>query len=173
MKWTPIAAGLLSVVPLTCHAAIYLTTEQAQALMFPAMSMQHIKLNITSDLNAALKKSSGMYHPFTADQVYKTANGGWFIIDKVLGKHEMITYAVGLNANGTIKQVEILEYNESYGGQVRNTTWRNQFVGKSIKDKIELNSDIQNISGATLSSKHLTDGIKRIVALHDLLLKTL
>ena len=173
MKWTPIAAGLLSVMPLTSHAAIYLTTEQAQALMFPAMSMQHITLNITNDLNVALKKSSGIYHAFTGDQVYKTSNGGWFIIDKVLGKHEMITYAVGLNANGTVKQVEILEYNESYGGQVRNSTWRNQFVGKSIKDKLGLNSDIRNISGATLSSKHLTEGIKRIVALHDLLLKTL
>ena len=36
---------------------------------------------------------------------------------------------------------------------------------------LKLDEDIQNISGATLSCRHLTDGVKRLLALYDLVLK--
>jgi Na+-translocating ferredoxin:NAD+ oxidoreductase RnfG subunit len=81
----------------------------------------------------------------------------------VVGKHEYITYAVGINPNGTVKQIEIMQYNESYGYEVRNASWRAQFVGKSARSPLQLNGDIKNISGATLSSKHITDGVKRLL----------
>jgi uncharacterized protein with FMN-binding domain len=32
-------------------------------------------------------------------------------------------------------------------------------------------SDIRIISGATLSSRHITEGIKRVLAIHDLFLR--
>ena len=85
----------------------------------------------------------------------------------------MIIYAVSLTAKGAVKQVEILEYNETYGGEVRGDAWRQQFVGKTSAAPLVLNKDIKNISGATLSSKHLTDGVKRILSFHDLVLKSL
>jgi Na+-translocating ferredoxin:NAD+ oxidoreductase RnfG subunit len=83
----------------------------------------------------------------------------------------MITYAVGINANGTVKQIEILQYNESYGYEVRNASWRAQFVGKNSASPLQLNGDIKNISGATLSSKHVTDGVKRVLRMFESSLK--
>jgi Na+-translocating ferredoxin:NAD+ oxidoreductase RnfG subunit len=83
----------------------------------------------------------------------------------------MITYAVGLNSAGSITGIEILEYVESYGYEVAEAQWRNQFVGKNIDDPIKLNQDIQNIGGATLSCKHITDGVKRVAVLYELVLK--
>jgi Na+-translocating ferredoxin:NAD+ oxidoreductase RnfG subunit len=71
--------------------------------------------------------------------------------------------AVGINANGTVKQIEIMDYRESYGYEVRDAAWRAQFVGKSANSPLQLDADIKNISGATLSSKHVTDGVKRIL----------
>lgn len=62
-----------------------------------------------------------------------------------------------------MKQIEIMQYNESYGYEVRNASWRAQFVGKSAHSPLQLNVDIKNISGATLSSKHITDGVKRLL----------
>ncbi len=35
---------------------------------------------------------------------------------------------------------------------------------------LKLTEDIQNISGATLSSKHITDGVRRLLATYDLVL---
>jgi len=66
--------------------------------------------------------------------------------------------------------VEILEYRETYGDQVRNEAWRAQFTGKTHAAPLKLGTDIQNISGATLSSRHITDGVKRLLTTYDLVL---
>jgi Na+-transporting NADH:ubiquinone oxidoreductase subunit NqrC len=64
-----------------------------------------------------------------------------------------------------------MEYVESYGYEVADAQWRKQFTGKTTANPIKLNQDIQNIGGATLSCKHLTDGIKRITVLYGLALQ--
>ena len=56
-----------------------------------------------------------------------------------------------------------MQYIESYGYEVREAQWRAQFVGKSASSPLELNNDITNISGATLSSRHVTEGVKRVL----------
>ena len=52
-------------------------------------------------------------------------------------------------------------YRETYGYEIRNDKWRAQFVGKNANSKLKLDDDIKNISGATLSCRHITDGVKR------------
>jgi Na+-translocating ferredoxin:NAD+ oxidoreductase RnfG subunit len=103
--------------------------------------------------------------------VWKVSNGGWFIVDQVLGKHEYITYALGLTATGAVKQIEILDYRETYGYQVRDESWRQQFVGKTAESPLNLDRDIRNISGATLSSRHITDGVRRLLVTYDVALR--
>ncbi len=88
----------------------------------------------------------------------------------MVGKHEFITYAVALDASGAVKDIEILDYRESYGGQVREAAWRAQFTGKRYGTPLKLGADIKNISGATLSSKHVTDGVRRILATYAVVL---
>jgi Na+-transporting NADH:ubiquinone oxidoreductase subunit NqrC len=88
----------------------------------------------------------------------------------VIGKHEFITYALALGADGTVRGVEILEYRESYGGEIRNPKWRQQFVGKRPGSQLRLDKDIKNISGATLSSRHVTDGVRRLLVTYQMLL---
>ncbi|MDE2419613.1 MAG: FMN-binding protein [Gammaproteobacteria bacterium] len=173
MKWSPLASTLLCVTPIVCHSAVYLTTEQAQKLIFPNATLQKIAVHLTPEQQKALDKTSNVSYAIETDQIYKSSDGGWFMIDQALGKHEMITYAIGINADGSIKQVEILQYNESYGEQVRGASWRQQFVGKTATSPLTLNKDIHNISGATLSSKHLTDSIRRVLQFHALVLKSL
>jgi Na+-translocating ferredoxin:NAD+ oxidoreductase RnfG subunit len=90
-------------------------------------------------------------------------------IDKVFGKHQLITYAVGINADGVIQGVEIMDYQETYGYEIRDKTWRQHFVGKTVQDPLRLDKDIPNISGATLSSKHVTDGVRRLLQLYETL----
>lgn len=105
--------------------------------------------------------------------MWRVEDRGFFVIDQVVGKHELITYAVGLNPDGSIRQIEILEYRETYGSEVRNAAWRQQFVGKTAASPVKLNQDITNITGATLSSKHITDGVRRVLAVYDMALKGL
>jgi Na+-translocating ferredoxin:NAD+ oxidoreductase RnfG subunit len=93
---------------------------------------------------------------------------GYFYVDEVVGKHDLITYAVALTNDGAVRQVEILEYREAYGGEVKAESWRRQFTGRTHNDPVQIGRDIQNISGATLSCQHVTDGIRRLLAIHAL-----
>jgi len=84
----------------------------------------------------------------------------------VIGKHLYIDYAVALNASGAVQRVEILEYRESYGGEITSPSWLAQFVGKTSASPLSVGNDIRNISGATLSSHHVTEGVKKILGLY-------
>lgn len=175
MNWKPhplAVAGLALVsIPLIAEAKIYLSIEQAQKILMPHKQLSKMPMIITDDLQEKMRSASSIRHPFQGDQIWKTNDGGWFIVDEVVGKHEMITYAVGLSPSGAITGIEILEYVESYGYEVAEAQWRKQFVGKNANDPIKLNQDIQNIGGATLSCKHITDGVKRVAVLYELALK--
>ena len=175
MNWKPnpfLMIGLAAAcAPLVAHAKIYVSIEQAQKILFPNKALTKNPIIITDDLQDKMRSASSIRHPFQGDRIWKTADGGWFVVDEVVGKHEMITYAVALSPTGSVTGIEILEYVESYGYEVAEAQWRNQFIGKTAADPIKLNQDIQNIGGATLSCKHLTDGVKRVAVLYDLALK--
>ena len=90
---------------------------------------------------------------------------GAVIADAVIGKFELIDYAVGVGSDGKVRNVEILTYRESHGYEIKLPAWRAQFAGKGAQAPLRVGEDIANISGATLSCTHVTDGVRRIVAL--------
>ena len=168
LVFAPLAA--LALVPVQAQAVTYLSTAQAQALMFPGQALKPDFRSLTPAQAAAIQKDSGV-NVLTRDfKAWRASDGGWFIEDQVVGKHEFITFALALDAGGAVKGVEILDYRESYGDQVRNPAWRAQFTGKRHGAALKLNGDIRNISGATLSSKHVTDGVRRLLATYALVL---
>ncbi len=175
MNWNPhpltiIGLAMIS-TPMIAQAKIYASVEQAQKLLLPNKQLHQTPILIDKELQEKMRVASSIRHPFQGNRIWKANDGSWFVVDEVVGKHEMITYAVGLNPAGSITGIEILEYVESYGYEVAEAKWRNQFVGKNIDDPIKLNQDIQNIGGATLSCKHIADGVKRVAVLHELVLK--
>ena len=175
MNWNPhpltiIGLAMIS-TPMIAQAKIYTSVEQAQKLLLPNKQLHQTPILIDKELQEKMRVASSIRHPFQGNQIWKANDGSWFVVDEVVGKHEMITYAVGLNPAGSITGIEILEYVESYGYEVAEAQWRNQFVGKNIDDPIKVNQDIQNIGGATLSCKHIADGVKRVAVLHELVLK--
>jgi hypothetical protein len=163
----PISALL---VP-SAFAVQYLSLDQAQKTIFPGKTFTPAPVKLTTSQRKAIEQASGVRVLRDEQQIWRVSGGGWFIVDEVVGKHEFITYAVGLNANGSVKQIEIMDYRETYGGQIRDQKWRAQFVGKTSKSTLKLDSDIKNISGATLSCRHITDGVKRLLALYEITLK--
>ena len=147
MNWTSPAVLALSVTS-AAHAVQYLSLEQAQKHAFPA--------------------ATG-FAVVQADRIWRAEAGGrvlgFFIFDRVIGKHLYIDYSIALDPAGRIRQVDILAYRESYGGEIRSPTWLAQFVGKSSTSPLQVGNDIRNISGATLSSHHVTEGVKRIMTI--------
>ncbi len=156
----PLAAAAVSS---PAYAIVYLSVPQAQQLMFAGQALTALPLTLSSADIAAIERDSGVKVYPGSLRVWKAADG-YFCTDSVIGKHDLIDYAVALSGDGKVRQVEILEYREAYGGEVRNAHWRSQFVGRHHGDPVTVGRDIQNISGATLSSQHLTEGIRRLLA---------
>jgi Na+-translocating ferredoxin:NAD+ oxidoreductase RnfG subunit len=149
-----------------------MTVEQAQALMFPGAALTRAFMTLTNEQTSAIESRSGVHVRTAQVQAWKSSDGSYFIVDQAIGKHELFTIALGLTATGQVKAVEILDYKESYGYEIRNEAWRKQFTGKAAKDTLRLGDNIKNISGATLSCQHVTDTIKRLLATYDIALKT-
>jgi hypothetical protein len=152
------------------YAVTYMTVEQAQTLMFEGSVLTPDARTLTVAQVQAIEADSGVKVADPQLHAWRDAAGGWFILDQVIGKHEFIHYAVALDAMGAVRQLEILDYHESYGGEVHLPGWRRQFVGKRHGSPVQLNSDIKNISGATLSCGHVTEGVRRLLATYALVL---
>jgi Na+-translocating ferredoxin:NAD+ oxidoreductase RnfG subunit len=148
------------------HATVYLTVEQAQQLLFPGAEFVADNRTITPEQEREIERASGVSVRNRTLNLWRVSTGGWFIVDQVIGRHDNIPYAIGLDTDGSVRGIEILEYRESYGGQIREPLWRAQFIGKRHGAALTLKRDIQNISGATLSCRHIADGVKRLLATH-------
>lgn len=166
--WLLLPAAL--VASTSGYATVYFTVEQAQAALWPGAALTPASLTLTSAQRDAIEKASGVRVRSAEVRAWRVAGGGWFLVDEVLGKHEFITYAVGLDATGAVTGLEIMDYRETYGGDVRNEKWRAQFAGKTVRSPLKLDVDIKNISGGTLSSRHITDGVKRLLATYAIAL---
>ncbi|MBI1397660.1 MAG: FMN-binding protein, partial [Betaproteobacteria bacterium] len=101
-------------VPHWACAATYLTVEQAQHILFPGIPLKSQTIHLTEDQKHAIEQHSGVRVRVDDPQVWRAPDGAAFIVDQVIGKHEFITYAVGIDAAGALRGVEILEYRESY-----------------------------------------------------------
>ena len=172
--WLSVPA--LAAAALPAHAVQYLTLEQAQHALFPdAGSFTDARVLLSTEQRRAIEQTSKTRVRGAELAAWRVEAGGklagWFLVDEVYGKHEFITYAVALDATGAVRGIEIMDYRETHGGQVRNANWRAQFTGKRAGAPLELDQDIKNISGATLSCKHIADGVRRLLASYEAVLK--
>ena len=172
--WLSVPA--LAAAALPAHAVQYFTLEQAQHALFPeASGFKDARVLLTADQRDAIEKAAKVRVRVPELHAWRVDAGGtlagWFLVDEVYGKHEFITYAVALDATGAVRGIEIMDYRETHGGQVRNPAWRAQFTGKRAGAPLELDEDIKNISGATLSCKHIADGVRRLLASYEAVLK--
>jgi hypothetical protein len=170
--WHALSLAALVLAP-AAHATEYLSVEAAQRAAFPeATAFVPVRLALDADARAHLAdvaRPPGVRDP----RVWRAMAGdrwlGTFYVDGVIGKQEYIVYALALDAAGRVLRLDILEYRETHGWEIRNDRWRSQFTGKTAADPVEVSRDIANISGATLSCRHVTDGVRRLLALNALL----
>jgi Na+-translocating ferredoxin:NAD+ oxidoreductase RnfG subunit len=166
-------AGLLltTLAPLPIVvAADYLSIDGAQKAIYPdADQFQEIFVAQSAQQLQSLLSRAGDQPKHGAIRIWRATRGGMLLghvfVDEVIGRQNLITYAIGIDTDGALRSLEIMSYRESHGGEIRNSAWRAQFTGRSSLDQLRFRTDIKNISGATLSSEHVTEGVRWLVAL--------
>ena len=89
---------------------------------------------------------------------------GYALITEEIGKFHPYTFIVSVNPKGKIRDIAVLTYRESRGGEVAHKRFLHQFKGKSLKNPIRINRDIINITGATMSVVTMCTGVKKVLA---------
>ena len=170
------AAGILAVFAAACGgAAAAAPPEEARAMFDAGSRFEPVPVALDNDEYRRVRDRADVRVKLERIRAWRVAGGGepgWLFIDQVIGKHEFITYALAVGGDGRVRGLEVLEYLESYGGEIQRPSWRAQFYGKSLaSDIFRLSRDIDNIAGATLSSRNVTDGVRKLLVLHDALLR--
>jgi hypothetical protein len=156
---------------------VYLTPDEAAQLMFPDSEEIHFEqITLSPDQKKIIEERIGWHFPeITFDTFVGKTNGkidGWAFIQNTIGKHKPMTYMVGVDSEGKVNNVEVLVYRESRGSEVRTSRFNYQYEGKTPYDPIRINRDIINISGATMSVRSMSAGVKRVLVLvEELFLK--
>jgi electron transport complex protein RnfG len=70
---------------------------------------------------------------------------------------------VGVNKEGKVTGLKILNHRETpgLGANITKPGFLKQFIGKSMKDPIEPKKDIDAITGATISSRAVCNGVRQ------------
>lgn len=171
-RWNPLWLMPLTVIAVPAHAVDYLSASEAQRVLFAdADQFQKKTIELTDEQLSKIKSLAGVRQRAKSPQIWRALKAGKFLglfmVDEVVGKHEFITYATALSPEGQVLGVEIMSYRETHGGEVRQASWRKNFTGKKLSDPFKLDVDVPNISGATLSCRNVLDGVKRQLALQQ------
>ncbi len=90
---------------------------------------------------------------------------GWALVLDEIGLHEPITHLVKIDDDGTIADVRILVFRETRGDAIKRPRFLQQFRGKTGRDRLTVGRDIDAVTGATYSSKAITRGVRKALAL--------
>jgi Na+-translocating ferredoxin:NAD+ oxidoreductase RnfG subunit len=162
-----ITAGFVKEV----YAVVLATVEEALKTLLPEAKeiKEEIKV-LTEEQKKAIEKKAEIKLDPKLDKEFRffigSVNGqivGYAVKDTVKGKWGPIHYMLSLDLNGKIIDAMVLEYKERRGRPIAKRRFLDQFKGKTINDGIRLKRDIRGISGATISSKGMTNGIRKIV----------
>nr|MBI3613922.1 FMN-binding protein [Nitrospirota bacterium] len=154
------------------HHEEFLEEEEALKTMFP--NSERIRkeiLRLSPDQKRTVETIIGWKFPEESFEVYVGETGaivdGYAMVQNTIGKHKPMTYLVGVDNKGRVINVELLVFRESRGSEVGTKRFNYQYEGKTVLDPIRINKDIINISGATMSVRSMSAGVKRVVVLVD------
>jgi len=154
------------------HAEVFMTEEEAVKIMLAKSErIRKDVLRLSQDQKEIIEQRIGWKFPEDSFEVYIGETGtqvdGYALIQNTIGKHKPMTYMVGVDAQGRVSNVELLVFREARGSEVRTKRFNVQYEGKTVADPVRLNKDIINISGATMSVRSFSAGVKRVLVLVD------
>ena len=152
------------------HLEIYFTEDEAARVMFPdSDNIRGETLTLTAEQKSFVEKVIGWEFPESTFNVFigetQGKIDGYAVIQNTIGKHRPITYMVGVTPTGECMNFEVLVYREARGNEIATKRFNYQYQGKTIGDPVRINRDIINITGATMSVRSASAGVKRVLVL--------
>ena len=112
--------------------------------------------NITSETLAFDGREIEICRVFAKGEVI-----GWAVVLDEMGKVKPITFLVGIDVQGKVTGVIVLEYRDIFGSEIKRRSFLRQFQNKSLKDRIAIGADIDAVTSATISSNAATSAVRK------------
>ena len=90
---------------------------------------------------------------------------GYSVEREVVSRSGPFRIRVLLDAQLSVKRVTVVSYPWDRGRDVRKRAFTSQFEGKGPQDPIQLGKDIDAITGATISSRVMAEGVRDTIKL--------
>lgn len=88
---------------------------------------------------------------------------GYAYIGEANSLKNVFDFVLFLDHNFTVVKAKVLIYREDYGRQIGSQRWLKQFIGMRIGDSVKYGSDVDAISGATISAKSMTQSVADVL----------
>jgi hypothetical protein len=156
----------------TSHAEVFMTEEEAvKIILAKSERIRKEVIRLSQEKKDVIEQRIGWKFPEESFEVYIGETGdkidGYAMVHNTIGKHKHMTYMVGVDNRGACTDVELLVFREAKGSEVGRKRFNVQYEGKTVFDPIRINKDIINISGATMSVRSISAGVKRVLVLVD------
>ena len=157
------------------YGQVFKTQSDALMQAFPSNAKIERKVAFLTDAQiktieslakAKLESKLVTYYVGSADG--KIAGYAFFETNVVRTKPE--TFLVTLNPDASIKFVEILAFYEPFD-YLPTPKWLKLFNEKILNDNLWPKRDIHNITGATLTAQSITQGVRKMLAIYQVIIK--
>jgi hypothetical protein len=153
-------------------AEVYMTEDEGVKIMLPKSErVRKDRIRLSQERKTQIEERIGWKFPEEEFDIYIGETGtrvdGYAMVQNTIGKHKPMTYMVGIDGQGSVSDIELLVFRESRGSEIRQKRFNSQYEGKTVLDPVRINKDIINISGATMSVRSMSAGIKRVLVLVD------
>jgi transcriptional regulator of nitric oxide reductase len=163
----------LCLVTGTAHAKVFFSRSEALAIAFPGADRIEDESILLDDAQAArveeLAKSRLESRLVRIHTGYRgTELLGYAFIDVHTVRTLPEAFLVALAPDGTVRTVRVLAFHEPLE-YMPSARWYEQFDQKTLASPLRLGGDVHAIVGATLSSRAATEGVRRALALYQVL----
>ena len=119
---------------------------------------------------AAASSSQESVSGLATRYVVSNADGlvGYAYLDKHRVRTLPQTLMVAVDPSGRLLGIKVLAFHEPAEYMARDG-WMEQFAGKTVEDELRLKKNIDGITGATLTSRAVTQCARRVLAVHQVL----
>jgi transcriptional regulator of nitric oxide reductase len=165
------AAALVAAAAAPVHAKVFHSRAEALKLAFPEADRIDDEAILLGDEQASeIERLARSQLESRLVRLYTGYRGGELLGYAFIDVHNVRTlpeaFLVVLTPQGEISALRVLAFHEPLE-YMPSARWYQQFEQKNLATPLRLGSDVHGIVGATLSARATTEGVRRALALYQ------
>lgn len=148
----------------------YTPDEALKAVLPSAKEFKEETKTLTEEQKKIIEKSANVKFNADYDKEFHWYKGtadekvvGYACIDIVPGKWGPVKFMMGVSPDGKVTDIAVMALSERRGRPVKERKFLDQYIGKSISEPLKMKKDIRGIAGATITSRGVTEGIRKVL----------